>query len=371
MLHLPAALVASALCTSAIAQTLIATHSNYGAGCGTECHDSFVQSFSPSSLDLANTSAFTMLPTGSGYIVVPGAALFVPPTGAATILALGDDAETTVSLSVPFPSACDGILVQLTVCSNGIISTGAGSTIAGTPDETVMLTNPTTAWWSWHDYDPSLAGSGKVKFEEVGGIAYLTWDGVWDAGGTSVASANTVQFQFDLTTGEVALVYGSMSLAGNGHVVGYSRGGAALGACVLDISSLGFVELCCASTGVTPLQLDMLSPPKVGTTPVFRTSNIPACALFLMVGYGLAPFPSPGLPLSPLFPGCFLHHDLVLNWGPVVFFPTTSFVDQTFVLLDPVPNIIGLDVYAQSMCWVGGLQTGITSNGVHMVIGDR
>jgi hypothetical protein len=123
--------------------------------------------------------------------------------------------------------------------------------------------------------------------------------------------------------------------------------------------------------GTTALQLDMLSPPKVGTTPVFRTSNLPPRPLFVMVGYGLTPFPSPGFPLTPFLPGCFLHNDLVFAWGPADFFPTTTFVDQTYPLLDPVPNMIGLDVYAQSLAWVGGLVIGVTSNGVHMVIGDR
>lgn len=360
-LILPFALM---LAASLGAQTVLATHSLYGTGCGTECPDSFVQAFAtPASFDLANTAAFTMFPTGGGYLAVPGVTTFVPPTGAATALPLADDDEVTVTMTSPFPADCDGLTTQLTICSNGFISLGTGNGTGFTPDMVQMLTAPQTAFWCWHDYDPAAMLGGRVKYEEIGPVAYVTWDGVDDYVGSGVS---TFQFQFDLATGQVHLVCLSMSTAGTGYVVGYSRGGAPLGACELDLSALVTKQLCCMSSGITPLHLDMLDEPIVGTTPRFLTSNIPPRTWFVVVTYGLT---SLSLDLTPWMPGCWLLQDLVLPFGPFVIAPPSS-VQTTYFLLAPVPNLLGVVVYAQSLAWVGGLQTAVTSNGVEMVIGD-
>lgn len=356
--------LAASLSSTAAAQTLVASHFSYGTGCGVECPDSFVEYFpTAASFDLAN-GAGTMIPNGSGYVVVPGGT-FVPPSGAATVLPLGDDTEVVVTLSSAFPTGCDGLVTSLTVCSNGFVSIAGGNGTDFTPDIVQMLSAPQTAWWCWHDYDPTVSGSGQIEFEEVGSVAYVTWDGV--ANYNEPGSASTFQFQFDLTTGMVRLVTLAMSPTGNGYLVGYSRGGTPLGACVLDLSTLTSLTLCCSPMGIVPLQLSMIGEAKVGTTPTFVTSNIPPCTLFSVVAYGLSPV---ALDLTPWMSGCFLLQDLALPFGPFVLSPGTS-ASTTYGLLMPVPNLIGVMVYAQSLAWVDGLQNGITSNGIAMTIGDR
>ena len=90
----------------------------------------------------------------------------------------------------------------------------------GTPSATTFL-DAANMFWSlcWRDFNPALAGSGAIKFEQIGNIAYVTWDGVWDAAGTSAANASTMQAQFDVVTGTVHYVYGTTSALGNAQVL--------------------------------------------------------------------------------------------------------------------------------------------------------
>lgn len=356
------------LTAAATAQNVVATHTNYGVGCGMDCPRAFYESFAAGSFDLANSNAYTMVPTATGYVVVPGGASIVPHAAHA-ILPMGNDSEVIVTPSVPFPDPCSGSVTQFAVCSNGFVSIGSGNGTSPTPDVIAMLTAPQTAWWCWHDYDPTIAGSGKIKMEETASLLLLTWDGVWNAGGTSAADASTFQFQFDLLTGVVTLVCENMSAAGNGHLVGYSRGGTSLSACAVDLSTLTTVTLCCTPTPTAPLQLDMLDRPVIGTTPSFQTSNIPPCTTFLMLVYDLVPIPA-GFLLTGIMPGCFAYN----TWTfPVtfVFPPAIPTTVSTYALMSPVPNYLGLFFYAQSIAWVGPLQNAVTSNGVEMKFGDR
>lgn len=340
-----------------------ASFASYGTGCGVECADSFVEHFpSAAAFDLSFSSG-TMIPNGSGYLVLGSGGPFVPPSAAATVLPLGDDTEVVVTPSSPFPTGCDGVATSFTVCSNGYVSLASGNGTGFDPDVAQMLSAPHTAWWCWHDYDPTQPGSGNVKFEEVGSVAYVTWDGVANWG--EPGSASTFQFQFDLATGNVTLATQAMSPSGNGYLVGHSRGGTPLGACVLDLSTLTSLTLCCASMGSTPMQLTMLDQPVIGTTPRFETSNIPPRTLFTFLAFGLTPI---AFDLTPLMPGCWLLHDLALPFGPIAVYPGAT-VTTTYGLLDPVPDLLGTQVYAQAVAWVGGLQTGITSNAIQMVLG--
>lgn len=342
-----------------------ASFTSYGTGCGVDCSDSFVEYFPPGSFDLSNRATYTMTPIGSGYIVsVPGGNAFLPPSAAAAVLPLGDDDEVLVAPSSPFPTPCDGLVNAFVVCSNGFVSLGSNGTNY-VPDVAQMLSAPHSGWWSWHDFDPSQPGSGSVKYEEVGGVVYFTWDNVWDWGSMT---GSTVQFQFDLTNGNVTYACLGVSQLGSAHVVGYSRGGAPLGACVTDLSALVSItpfQLCCNPMGTSLLQLTMLDQPVIGTTPRFLTSNIPPRTLFTFVAFGITQF---AYDLTPFMPGCFLLQDMALPFGPIVPSPGPT-ATTTYGLLNPVPNLLGARAYAQAVAWVGGLQTGITSNGIEMVLG--
>lgn len=341
----------------------IATRKNYGSGC-ISCLDpeSFHEAFATAAgFDLSFT-AMTMIPTATGYVLVPGGAAFVPATGAAVNLPLGDDDETTVTLPFVFPT-CDGATTSLTVCSNGFVSVAPGNGTGFAPTVGALLNAPQTAWRSWHDYDPAAAGSGPVQFEVFGSVAYVTWHGVYDFGHTV---PNTFQFQFDAATGNVSFVYLAMSGLGNAHVVGYSRGGPSPDHGDTDLSALVSLALCCEE--IEPLRLDVPERPVVGTASLpFVTSNIPASTLLLFVGYGIFKF-DPGLPVFGS-PGCSLYHEWTAwDWA----FPTPPVQTITpFFMLPVVPAAYGFEFYAQSVAFgVSGVPGGwLWSNGVDLVIG--
>jgi hypothetical protein len=283
------------------AGSVVATNTTLGQGC-IRAASSFYEFFSsPASFDLSN-SAISMAFTGTGYVVLPGLTAFVPPSGAATTLGLSDDSEVSVALSGTLPHA-GGTTSSLQVCSNGFVSVAAGNGTSFTPDVATMLAAPQTAWWNWHDYNPATAGSGQVKFEQIGGIAYVTWDGVYDFGGTSAANANTFQFQFELATGFVHLVFQSMSTQGNARLVGYSPGGPSIDPGNSDLSVAVPATFTIGLTDVLPLALAGGSRPVLGTNWTLNVTNVPATGTIGLDVFGLS---DPNIPDLGFLgaPGC-------------------------------------------------------------------
>lgn len=340
-----------------------ATRSNYGTGC-TSTVASFYELFStPSTFDLGNRS-MTMTPAAPGYTVSSGGLFHVPGGGAVT-LALGDDATVaTPVLSTPFPYQ-GGTASQLHVCSNGFVSVAAGNTNGFTPSTLTLLNGSQTAWYCWHDYNPVTFGSGQVLFEDVAGIAYITWNGVWNFGGSSIADANTFQFQFNLASGEVKLVWGQMANSGNAYLVGYSPGGASVDPGNRDLTNAllsGFA----ISGADDVLTINALQRPIPGNLVGIVTGNVNPNTLFGAVILGLTQYPA-GISLAPQMAGCFQYTDgsitLPLFLGNA---PT-----QTVQLL--IPNAVGLHAYAQSAIFCPGanltLLGGISSGGIDLGIG--
>src|SRR5262249_3549881 len=178
--------------------------------------------------------------TGTNYSVAAGLATYQAPSGTATTLTLSDDSETTITLTSPF-HYLGGTTSSLTVCSNGFVSVASGNGTQFQPSVATLLGAPQTAWWNWHDFNPAATGSGSVKFEEILGTACITWDGVWDFGGTSAANASIWQLQFDESNGNVSWVWSTMSPLGGitntGFLVGYSPGGASTDPGTRDLSA--------------------------------------------------------------------------------------------------------------------------------------
>ena len=303
-----------------VPQTCGGSHASYGSGCY-KSSDSFYQlTVAPaaSSAALSNT-AITMIPNGTGYTVIQGGSVFVAPSIAATALVLADDnAVATPTLTTAFPFN-GGTAVTLNVCSNGFVSATAGNPPGYAPVVATMLSNLQTAWYSYHDYNPTAVGSGQVKFEQVGSVAYITWDGVFNYGGTTAADASRFQFQFDCASGIVRVVYQTVSAnahtgfsSGEPHLVGYSPGGASndLGSTTfatglpLTFTAQQMSNLSLVATGAP------VSRPTLGSTITYMTSNIPefapASGLHVAINIlSVAQVPAPGLDLGFLgAPGC-------------------------------------------------------------------
>jgi hypothetical protein len=344
----------------------LATATGYGRGCYQK-NASFYELFSSAiSFDLANTG-LSMVPGGGGYVVLPALAQFVAPSANATSLTLTDDSETTVTLAQPFPHST-GITSQLAVCSNGYVSIASGNGTAFTPTAATLLAAPQTGWWTQHDFNPAAAGSGQVKFEQIGGIAYVTWDNVYDFGGTTAANANLFQYQFDCNSGVVHMIYGTMSSLGGGFLVGYSPGGASLDPGNTDISVALPSSLTLVGGDMAALAMTTSARPVTGTTYNIVTSNIQP-GTFLgatLLGFGQI---NPGVDLGFLgAPGCSQY----LNPTSQIIFVSTGTSYSQPLTIPNDPSYVGLVLYGQGAAFTSGLNSlgVVLSNGIAMSIGN-
>lgn len=346
--------------------SVYATATNYGYGC-VRGFTSFYEHLTPAStFDLNNTS-MTLLHTNPGYVAL-ALGSYVAPTASAITLALADDAEVMQPLTTAFPYD-GGVATALAICSNGFVSVATGNGSGFTPDVATTLAAPQTGWWCHHDFNPAIVGGGVVKFEEVGSIAYITWDGVWDYGSTSAANASTWQMQFDSTSGNVTFVWQTMSPLGGttvtGFLVAYSPGGASADPGSTDISatlpstfSVGAIDL------APPLTLAAAQRPLAGTTISLDTYNIPAGSPFGAIIVGLN---NPAVSLAPAMAGCTQYTD---GLASILFIGPGATNSTAF----NVPNMVGLSIKAQSAvyCPAAGLTLlgAIASNGVELLVGN-
>lgn len=269
---------------------------------GTGCYDSsrtVFENLPTAGFDL-NATSMQAIFTGTNYVYVAGGA-FIAPTAAATTLALSDDSETTVSLPSPFlfPS---GPTSSLVVCSNGFVSKATGNGTAFTPDVNAWHNSTQDRHGNWHDFNPASTGSGAVKFEVVGNVAIVTWDGVFDFGTTA---PNTWQLQFDLGTGTVTTAWQSMSgLGSTPHLIGFSALGASRNLGSIDISvrltTGGFQT---GATDSAAMVLASSARPVLGTSIQLVSTDVPASATIgatilsfteLTAGVDLSSFGAPG-----------------------------------------------------------------------------
>lgn len=344
---------------------LQATVVSQGSGC-VASFASFYESFAnAAALDLAG-SAITLTSTGSGYVVLPGGSYNpVGSLGTPTTLTLTDDSQVGAGT------------MGLVVGSNGWVALGGGNSNAFTPTVATLLANPSTAFYSWHDMNPTIVGSGTVKYEEVPPLAQITFDGVWDYGGASVADANNIQFQINTATGTCTICWGTMSTlgaSGTGHLVGYSPAGPNADPGSVDLTLA--LPIITAPADVLPLALTTSGRPVQGAAAVafdVTTSNIPAGAGIHVGIVGLA---RPGLPLDFVIgaPGCWLNASLDILTGVSVF-PGSSVTWTAMTLPAAPPWFLGFEFNAQGAVLGVSANTALgigalTSNGLKCTVGD-
>ncbi|HEX6811802.1 MAG TPA: hypothetical protein VF384_09295 [Planctomycetota bacterium] len=343
-----------------------ATNTTLGLGCGKQSTSVYENFTGSASFDLDNT-VLSMLPTGPGsYIVLNGLGAFLPVGSISTpvSLALIDDSEVVQTFTTgTFPGA-----TSFNICSNGYVSIGSNGT-GYTPDVAGFLNATNTAWRTWHDLNPAAPGSGQVKYEESAAAIVVTWDGVWDYGGTSAASANTFQMQF-YPSGQITLAWGTMSHLGNGYLVGYSPGGSSADPGNRDLSALGASIIELAGTDVLPLQLAATTRPVLGTSWNLTTGNIPATGIIGVDIFGVA---DPAV-LDLFFlgmPGCQLRTTLDVIAGPWVVGGATH--NYSFAVPALPLSLVGFELFTQSAVFqvppVNAFGA-ITSNGIKGKLGD-
>ncbi len=343
-----------------------ATKQNYGTGC-VGARDSMFEIMPASGFDLAN-STISLLRSGTGYTAYNGiVGTFVPPSGTALVIANLDDTVQVVTLTQAMPVP-GGTTTQLAVSSNGNIAlSGIGNGAGFAPDVGNFLAfAQTSVAAAWHDYNPAAAGSGKIFFEQVGSVAYVTWNDVYSY---LTTSPDRFQYQFNLATGDITIVYEVCTTGSNDYLVGYSRGGASPRPEESDLSVALATAVTLADVGVQGLTLTGSGLPILGTsTFAFAISQVPNLVplSILFVGDQAAP----GIDLTFLgMPGCFgyTNANLTSLTVPVVLPAGTG--NQPL----PIPaslSLIGTTLTAQAAAFSLATPLNlVTSNGTQISVG--
>ena len=331
-----------------------------GAGCLARSR-SFHELFGTATFDL-RMSGMRLTYDARGLYVASAAGNYVAPSAAATVLPLADDGAVTVQLASPLVHP-GGVTSSLEVCANGFVSVASGNGTGYTPSVAAWLASPHARWGCWHDFDPAAAGSGRVKFEQVGSFTYVTWDGVFSRGTTSPV---TFQLQLDRSTGNVTYAWGSVVLGGNEWLVGFSAaapnvdmGGTNLSAELPRTFSITAAEQ-------FPLALDG-TVPRIGEVLSLTTTSLPAATTGVLQVLSTTAI-RPGLDLTAAgMPGCFQYVDL-----SVVHFLGVVGSSASFSILVPYePTLMGLEVHAQSAALAPGVNAAgiVSSNALALRLG--
>jgi hypothetical protein len=358
-----------------------ASHTAYGAGCYT-ISDSYYSLAADAVAANATLSGFALnyLPTSSSYLITATVGTFVPPSASAVpvFATPTDDGEAVVtpSLALPTPQGPQG---TLRVHSNGLISWGAAAqTFPGTnnytPTAAGFLGAANPGIWFWHDFNESEPGSGRIVREEIGGVLYITWNGVENYASPEVINPSTVQAQINLATGQVSILHfivnnNASSIYGSATLSGWSPGGASAdGGSQTIAASLPYLV---PSVNLSPVALTAapapVSTPAAGTTVTYTHTGVPEAApgsgvylglTILSVGQDLA-----GTDLSFLgAPGCKLH--VASLDATFSFLGVGSTQTTTFAIPAGVPG--GFTLYAQGAAIIApnSLPNGQNSLGV-------
>ena len=337
----------------------LAASAPFGAGCY-RLSKAFYETFASTTFDLAN-SGMRLVKTGDYYTAEAGGT-FVAPTGAAVQLTLADEGEATVALTGSFPYP-GGTTTSLVVCSNGFVSVATGNGTDYSPTAAEWLASPQPRWGCWHDFSPNIAASGKVKFQQIGSIAYVTWDNVYSYNTTA---SNRWQLQFDLTTGNVTYVWQNMVASGNEWLVGFAR--------TLPNDDLGSIDISAELPGTFRTGPDNVLPlalastlPVLGQTLTLTTSQFPLGSLIGIQILSVVRY-DPGIDLAIAgMPGCslFLNPDVLQT-----LFASGGQAVYTWAIPYDL-GTLGLQVTAQSLAFVPGLNAGsiVSSNGIALTLG--
>lgn len=359
-----------------------ASNDNYGSGCYQQqasCYQFF--SNAPAAAAALSGRAITFLNNSPnpGYTVNSAPSQpWVAPSGTATAF-VADDAEYawTWPSGTPFgPGGPTTIYVH----SNGIVSMAPQTGLLPSsyrPNVPAFLAAGATAFWSWHDFVATAAGSGAIKLEEVAGVLYVTWDGVESY--AAAVNPSWLQFQLVLATGDVHVVWQSItaigtSLYGDSHVIGFSPGGPNLDPGPFDVTT--FTLLALGATDVPPLTLRASPRPALGNTLTWATTNPPTLGgigLHFVSVSDLPPFSPLGLDLGVIgAPGCVANIDITQGAGNLISNLGGAFPGMDVQITLPLNlGLLGASIYSQSV-WLDGAANPaglVTSNAVRSTLG--
>jgi hypothetical protein len=301
-------------------------------------------------------NSISYIPSGNGYIVTAGSATFVPPSGGETNLPLADDQETQISIVIPFQYQTESG-VQLTndisIHSNGYVSMGIMQSLLefGPLSPQNNMQADLTAFYSHYDYNNTEIGSGQISYEEdlVAQKLFVTWDGV-EGYPDTLANPSTIQFQLDLISGQVDVVWeiidptgGATIIGGNNTLIGWSPAGPSPRTDEFDYTTLASAPLNLSFPEVQPLTIGSTTAPLIGGQIDFVTSNDPSPSV------GITLISSAQLP-APL--------DLSLLGAPA---GAVAYLDPATSFISTISNLPGL----------GGLTVSLPVPSIPALAGQR
>jgi hypothetical protein len=330
----------------------------YGSGCVDRASATFYELFPNGTFDLSNTS-LQMIPTGNGYLAIPGSNQWWTPVGGN--LGLADD---SVSAALPLGFTLNypgGSTTDVYASSNGFVWAQPSSINGCCVGDPGALRSEGARWAAlWNDLNPAAGGTVIFDQDPQNGVAYLTFSGVPEFG--QAANLNTFQYAF-YSNGIVEMRWQSCAVTARQVLVGWSPGGGTRDPGSIDISA---TQTILTEPDQAPLALAVGSRPTLGTTVALNSTAVPAATTLGATLFGLVEL-DPGLPLGGLgMPGCFQHLnvDSTSIWLPVGATGSTSF---------PLPNnpgLAGVTIRTQSAALVPGINPvgAITSNAVRLVL---
>ena len=365
---------------------------NYGRGCyevSASPYQLFDDASAAQSALEGRSLRFLINQSGTGYTLESaGVGTFIPP-GLAGVpinqVPAGDNTEHAITTAVPIHYPTEFGLQStnsLYIHTNGYLSVNASNNGLSAqnfiPAMRPFLDAPQTAWWSWHDFNPTEVGSGKIVWEQdpVTQRVHVTWDGV-ESYPDDPANPNpsTVQFQFD-GAGNVTILWvdvdgtgGSPQFGGDKTLIGFSPGGAdSPDGGAFDVTALGGLAVSMPERWALKLEASDL--PLLGTQIDLVTSNETSQSIGAMF-FGSVQLPL-GTSLAPFgMPGCLAYVDAVAAVPSVITNLQPGGMSVPLVI-PAVPGLAGLEFVGQSI-WLDGNANAlgaVVSDGLLLTLGS-
>ncbi len=356
-----------------------ANHTTYGSGCYTTPAQGFYEHLPTAAQAAAaltlNAVQFTI--AGGSYAAAwqpVGGANYIPPSGNAYQLPYSDDGSNLVPLPFALPTP-DGPVTHLRVNHNGVVHFGSANASPHdgdfTPSGAEFAACNLAGFYCWHDFVDAQLGVG-ITYEQVGNLFVLSWPGVESYASPETTNPTFLQFQFDLITGSVRMLWQSVSpnstsLRGSSFLVGYKGLGP-----IADPGSAPLTTTLPASFrfGITPPMSLWATPApvstaSVGTTVTYTHDWVPEFAPGSRVGLTILSLGQDvaGTSLAVIgMPGCSFH---LTSIDATLMFATTSTAPTTAFALPP-GILSGTRLYAQA----AALVPAGTANALGIVLSD-
>ena len=251
-------------------------HATIGQGCYDYVGTTLAEEFPSAAAWKAKLdgNSLVFINTGTSYIAlwtIGGGAAYVAPVSP-TVHTVGDEGEVVITPSLATP-APGGAVTDWTIHANGVITAGTVGNTASYfgMNRAAMGADTGLAFYTFADMNEGAAG--QVVSEEVGNMLYITWDAVETF--ANPGDTNTFQYQIDMSTGNVSIVWVSMgSIDVETNIVGATLAGAGQTPPSTDLTTA--VPFVFGTGDMAAMNLSVVGAPiNNGPAPVYTISNIP------------------------------------------------------------------------------------------------